>query len=193
MVRVLRVWYSRGLSLWDVVLFMRTMLAPHLCTLHLHGRKLKINLDNATRSCLQMRFHTVSSLSIDGMQPGQVVYILRAFPALRSLRCTCINISDTKRGLRISQQIPRSTPCPQLIELKVCQYIKCGCRARANSETQVTECNAAITLLLCRLFGETIEKLAIDGRSFLRVYNFEISLSVGLTKTAANRRTGRRA
>ena len=126
-VRVLRVWYTRGLPLWDVVLVMRTMLAPHLCTFNLYSYEHRISLDNATRLCLQRRFHTVSSLTLRNMQAGQAVYILRAFPALRHLQCIQIDISDTKQSTIISQHIPRIIPSPQLTELKVYRYLKCGC------------------------------------------------------------------
>ena len=119
-VRVLRVFYTRDLPFWDVVLFMRAMLAPHLCRFHLYCGSLALSLDNVTRSCLQMRFHAVSTLTLDEMQAGQAVYILRAFPALRGLQCMNIDISDTRQSSRISQQISRLTPRPQLTQLKVC-------------------------------------------------------------------------
>ena len=129
-VRVLRVQITYDLPFWEIMLFMQTMLVPRLCTFHLHSRGPKISMDNATRSCLRLRFHTVSSLVLSSMSTGQAVYIFRAFPALRSLQCIYIGHRDTEESIRISQQTPRTTPCPQLVELKVCGYAESGCMGR---------------------------------------------------------------
>ena len=122
-VRALCLSCSSGLRLWDTMLFMRTMPGvPHLQALCLYDVGMDTSLDKVTRSCLQMRFETVSYLTLSNMAMERAVYILRMrpFPALRQLVCHEVRLNDPEKLPKIMDCAPRINPYPGLVEMKVC-------------------------------------------------------------------------
>ena len=138
-VRVLRVQNVSGsLPFWDVVLFMRTMLVPHVRVFHLRlFRESNFRLANVARACLQMRFETVSCLTLRNVDAWRVWYILRAFPALRCLQCYFIDVRDSLKHFVMPNQVPWSIQCGKLEELKVCGHTACQPCARSGTDFSV--------------------------------------------------------
>ena len=61
-----------------------------------------------------------------------------------------------------------------------------GAWGGTDSRTQIIRCNTTFVLHACRLFGETIEKLNLDGESVSGMYNIYTLLRIGLMRTIAN-------
>ena len=110
--------------LLDVMLLARSKLLPRLHWIHMDGLGSgEYDLNGPTRSCLQMRFETVTSLSVYGMRAHKVLFLLRGFPALVRLRCDTITWIAQDHYLLKNGPGSRPRLCPRLAELKVCEVI----------------------------------------------------------------------